>query len=81
MPKDKYEAGLLAAKRAVLRKLPIKKASSINGLAEMAGMDAADIYQCAAEECQQEMETRINMLLARRAKPLKDVPFGPNHQS
>ena len=65
---DKYERGLIAARKAVERKLPIKKASSINQLAKFAGMDAADVYECASEEVQQELASRINMLIARRAR-------------
>lgn len=73
--KDRYEAGLRAAQKAIMRKLPFKKASSINALTKMAGMDDAEVYQCGAEEAQGEMLNRINMLIARRAKKLDpDIP-------
>ena len=69
--KDRFDDGLKSAQKAVLRKLPLKKASSINALAKMAGMDAADIYQCSAEEVQHELAARIVTLRARRVRPLK----------
>ncbi len=60
-----YLRGLNAAKKAVLRRLPLKRASSINSLTAMAGMDSAEVYQCAAEEVQQEMVSRLNAAIAR----------------
>jgi hypothetical protein len=74
-----YRRGLEAARRAILRKVPLVKTKAINEMAHMAGLDSASVYECAVNEVQAELASRIDALLARPlpAPPPLPTPTEP----
>ncbi len=66
-PNKDYIRGLNAALRQVRRKPRLLPARHTNEFAELAGMDAADVFHDACVELQHDIDQRICKLILREA--------------